>query len=167
MRRWLFSKRLKSLGLRAGFGYGALILGAKSISIGDDVSIMRLSQLHAHDGGSIRIGNNVSINTNTLISAANGGYVEIGNNVAIAQNVVIRASDHVFSDTNRPFKEQGHAGGDIFIEDDVWIAANVVITRNCRIGAHSIVAAGAVVTRDVLPWTLVGGVPAQIIKRRE
>ncbi|HQT26384.1 MAG TPA: acyltransferase, partial [Burkholderiales bacterium] len=84
-----------------------------------------------------------------------------------AQNVVIRAADHAHSSTSEAISKQGHAGGTIIIEDGVWIGANVVVTRNVRIGEHSIVAAGAVVTRDVPPYSIVGGVPARLMKSRK
>ena len=57
--------------------------------------------------------------------------------------------------------------GEIIIGDGVWIGANVVVTRNVTIGAHSIVAAGAVVTRDVEPYSIVAGVPATLVRRRD
>ena len=56
--------------------------------------------------------------------------------------------------------------GDILIEDDVWISSNSVILPNCTIGKGAIVAAGAVVTNNVEPYTIVGGVPAKLIKKR-
>ena len=57
--------------------------------------------------------------------------------------------------------------GDIFIEDDVWISANSVILPNCRIGKGAIIAAGAVVINNVDSYSIVGGVPAKEIRRRE
>ena len=62
--------------------------------------------------------------------------------------------------------EQSHAGGTIVIEEGVWIGANVVITRNVKIRKHSIVGAGAVVTSDVPPFAIVGGVSAKMIRVR-
>ena len=57
--------------------------------------------------------------------------------------------------------------GDIFIEDDVWISSNSVILPNCRIGKGAIIAAGAVVTNNVESYSIVGGVPAKFIQRRD
>lgn len=57
-------------------------------------------------------------------------------------------------------------GGRIVIGNDVWLGANVVVVANVSIGDHAIVGAGAVVTRDVEPWTIVGGVPARPIGKR-
>jgi galactoside O-acetyltransferase len=154
---------------RAGVGLqldtGIKITGWANISLGNNVTMMRLGAIHAHNGR-LLIGNNVSINTNSCIAPADGGWVEIGDNVLIAQNVVIRAADHRHDEIDRPIIQQGHVGGEIFIEEGVWIGANTVVTRNVRIGAHAIVGAGSVVTRDVAPFTIVGGVPAKLIRRR-
>jgi len=144
---------------------GIRITGWANISLGSNVSMMRLGALDA-DNGKLRIGNNVSINTNACIAPGDGGRVEIGDNVLIAQNVVIRAADHRHDGIDRPIIQQGHVGGDIFIGEGAWIGANAVITKNVRVGAHAIVAAGAVVTRDVAPFTIVGGVPARLIRKR-
>jgi acetyltransferase-like isoleucine patch superfamily enzyme len=56
--------------------------------------------------------------------------------------------------------------GNILIKDNVWIGSNCVILQNCIIGEGSIVAAGSVVTKDVFPFSVVGGIPAKIIKKR-
>jgi len=141
--------------------------GGGNIEIGDNVSIMRYSALYANDNGKIKIGNNVSINSNVCIGGADDGEIEIGDYVLIGQNVVLRASDHEHSSVEIPIMKQGHTGGKIIIEDGVWIGANAIITRNTKIGAHTIIAAGSVVTHDVDPYTIVAGVPAKIIKRRK
>jgi acetyltransferase-like isoleucine patch superfamily enzyme len=96
---------------------------------------------------------------NTII-----GPVSIGNHVNLAQGITVSALNHNFSDTTKRIDEQGISTSQIIIEDDVWIGANAVILAGVRIGSHSVVAAGAVVTHDVPPNTLVGGVPAKIIK---
>jgi acetyltransferase-like isoleucine patch superfamily enzyme len=72
--------------------------------------------------------------------------------------------NHVFDDPDRPFIEQGITAQGIVIEDDVWLGAGVVVTDGVRIGRGAVVAAGAVVTNDVPPHTVVGGVPARIIR---
>lgn len=157
--------RLASLGKSPSFGIGIVITGGKNISIGDYFSMMRYGSMYCHDG-MLQIGDWVSLNQNVLLNAADGGNIIIGNNVLIGPNVVFRASNHVFLDNGRPIRQQGHTGGRIVVEDDVWIGANVVVLPNVIIGAHSVVAAGAVVTNDVEPWTIAGGVPAQKISQR-
>ena len=57
--------------------------------------------------------------------------------------------------------------GEIIIEDNVWISSNCVILPNCKIGEGSIVAAGAVVTKDIEPYSIVGGIPAKKIGNRD
>lgn len=165
LRAWLIRKKLKSIGMNPSIGMGVIITGGSGIRVGNCFTIMRHSALYAHDG-EITIGDNVSINTNVSIGAADNGLIVIGNNVIIAQNVVLRASDHRYENIDIPIVNQGHTGGRIIVEDDVWIGANVVVTRNTRIGCHSIVAAGAIVTKDVEPYSIVGGVPAKLIRKR-
>jgi galactoside O-acetyltransferase len=140
------------------------IFGAKRIRIGDDFAMDEDGTISA-EGGRLSIGNRVSINRNVFIDAS-GGRIEIGDDVLIGPNVVLRASDHVFESASIPINRQGHRGDVIVVGDDVWIAANVVVTSGVTIGAHSLVAAGAVVTNDVEPWSLVGGVPARLIRKR-
>lgn len=165
-RKWKF----KIMGGKCGKGLklhiGTFVIGCKNIKIGNNVAIMRFSMLASKDG-QINIGDNVCVNTNTHIDASDGGRITIGNNVLIAQNVVIRASNHDFKNTLIPMNLQGHVGGEIIIEDDVWIGANVVITSNVKIMSHSIIAAGAVVTKDVPSYSIYGGVPARLLKYRK
>ena len=113
------------------------------------------------------MGDNISSNSNTCIGAANGGEIIIKNNVLIANNVVIRATDHAFESVKKPIIKQGHNGGKIVIGEDCWICANVVITKGVIIGDHSVVAAGSVVTKDVEPFSVVGGCPAKLIRKRD
>ena len=140
--------------------------GMENIFLGHRFTMMRDGSLNAHDGGSLRIGNDISINTNVCLAAGNGGRIIIGDNVLIGPNTVLRASNHIFRSRDIPIKSQGHSSGTIIIEDDVWLGANVVVVADVKIGAHAVVAAGAVVTKDVQPWTIVGGVPAVAIGKR-
>lgn len=143
---------------------GVCMTGFENIEIGDNVSIMRHCSLYA-DTGLVRIGSNFSMNANSSIDA-NGGEIQIGDNVLVAQNVVFRAADHCFETLEKPIREQGHKRGSIVVGNDCWIAANVVVTRNVTIGERSIVGAGSVLTKDVAPFSIVGGVPAKLIKTR-
>lgn len=165
LRRLAFGRGLARLGARSSFDTGIIVTGGKNISIGDDFAMLRNGSLYAHDG-EIRIGDRVSMNSNVCVGAADGGRIVIGSDVLIGPNAVLRASDHIFSSKNRPMREQGHTGGEIIVGDDVWLGANIVIVAGVAIGAHSVVAAGAVVTRNVEPWSVVAGVPARVISRR-
>ena len=93
------------------------------------------------------------------------GPVQIGNHVNLAQGITVSALNHNFADPSLPIDAQGVSLSQIVIEDDVWIGANAVVLPGVRIGRHSVVAAGAVVTRDVPPGSLVAGVPAAVKKR--
>ena len=97
---------------------------------------------------------------NTII-----GPVTIGSHVNLAQGITVTALNHNFKNTNERIDLQGVTTKQVIINDDVWIGANAVILPGVTIGRHAVVAAGAVVTTDVPENTVVGGVPAKIIKR--
>ena len=111
--------------------------------------------------GDVVIGDHTRIGLhNTII-----GPVEIGNNVNLAQGITVTALNHNFSDTNKRIDEQGVSTNPVTIEDDVWVGANAVILPGVTIGERCVVAAGAIVTKDVPPHSLVAGVPAKVIKK--
>lgn len=111
--------------------------------------------------GDVVIGDHTRIGLhNTII-----GPVDIGNHVNLAQGITVTALNHNFSDTNKRIDEQGVSTNPVTIEDDVWVGANAVILPGVTIGEHCVVAAGAVVTKDVPPHSLVVGVPAKVIKK--
>ena len=111
--------------------------------------------------GDVVIGNHTRVGLhNTII-----GPVEIGNHVNLAQGITVTALNHIFADSNKRIDEQGVSTTLVVIGNDVWIGANAVILPGVTIGDHSVVAAGAVVTKDVPPHSLVAGVPAKIIKK--
>ena len=93
------------------------------------------------------------------------GPVCIGNNVNLAQGITVTALNHNFEDTSRRIDEQGISTKPVVIGDDVWIGANAVILPGVTIGRHVVVAAGAVVTKDVPDYSLVAGIPAKVIKQ--
>ena len=95
------------------------------------------------------------------------GPVCIGNHVNLAQGITVTALNHNFTDANSMIDEQGISTKPVIIDDDVWIGANAVILPGVTIGSHVVVAAGAVVTKDVPPYSLVAGVPAKVIKQLE
>jgi galactoside O-acetyltransferase len=145
---------------------GIRVTGWRNISLGRNFRMMRQGQIHAHDGR-LRIGDDVAVNSNVCLAPCDGGQMKIGDNVLIGQNAVLRAADHRYDDIESPIRQQGHCGGSIVVDNDVWICANVVVTKNVRIGAHSIVGAGSVVTIDVAKGSIVGGVPAKLIGMRK
>lgn len=165
-RRWYFGRRLKALGPGGALGVGLLIIGAQNISIGRHFSCWRHCTVAACDDGVIEIGDRVAFNANVYCNACINGRIVLGNDVLIGPNVVMRSSDHVTMALDVPIALQGHVGAEIFVEDDVWLGANVTVIGGVRIGKGAVVAAGAVVSSDVAPYTIVGGVPARLIKPR-
>lgn len=111
--------------------------------------------------GDVTIGHHTRIGLhNTII-----GPVSIGNHVNLAQGITVTALNHNFTDSELRIDEQGVSTNPVTIEDDVWIGANAVILPGVSIGTHCVIAAGAVVTKDVPPHSLVAGVPAKVMKQ--
>ena len=110
--------------------------------------------------GDVTIGDHTRIGIHCTII----GPVCIGNHVNLAQGITVTALNHNFDDKTKRIDEQGITTQPVRIEDDVWIVANAVILPGVSIGQHAVVAAGAVVTKDVPSYCIVGGVPARIIK---
>jgi len=117
-------------------------------------------------GGSIVFGRNFASNEEVIINADIGGNITFGDDCLVGPRVILRTANHQFSDKTKKINSQGHSIGDIHVGDDVWIGANAIILPGVRIGSGSVLAAGAVVTRDVPPFSVVAGVPARIIKKR-
>ncbi len=110
----------------------------------------------------IEIGNNSGISRGCWISG--GGGLIIRNNVIIGPKVIIHTANHNFTSASIPIMYQGHTFKKIVIKDNVWIGAGAIILPGVTIEKNSIVAAGAVVTKNVPKDVIVGGVPAKIIK---
>lgn len=92
----------------------------------------------------------------------------IGNNVMMARECIINPNNHEYCRTDIPMNEQGlRPPRDVVIGDDVWIGSRAMIMPGVHVGDGSIIAAGAVVTKDVPPYSMVGGVPAKVIKYRK
>jgi galactoside O-acetyltransferase len=166
LRRWWFQRTLARLGPGAALGPGLLVLGAKRIEVGSHFSTWRGCTLAACSDGTVTIGDHVSFNAHVYVNACYGGRITIGSDVLIGPNVVLRSSDHRTTDMGTKIRLQGHVPGEIVVEDDVWLSANVTVVGGVRIGRGAVVGANAVVTSDVAPNTIVGGVPARVIGRR-
>lgn len=138
------------------------------IHIGQRSLVMHGSVLHVYNfrnlpQAGIWIGDDALIGEYNVIRGQGG--VRIGHRVYTSPMVQIVAVNHVFDDPSRPFVEQGITAEGITIEDDVWIGSGAVVTDGVRIGRGAVVAAGAVVTSDVPAHTVVGGVPARVLRR--
>lgn len=110
----------------------------------------------------LEVGDHVSIHQNCYIEAEGG--VSIGNEVSIAHQTSMISSDHGWEDLSRPIRDNKVTLRPIIINDDVWIGCGCRILSGVTIHSRSIVAAGAVVNKDVPGHSIVGGVPAKKIK---
>ena len=174
------------IGKRVKIKHASHIKTQGGLSIGDDCQINALSR------GGIEFGNNVSLGSGTIIECTGvirdlGDSLKIGNHVGFAQNcflevrgkitigddcifasgVNMAAENHNFSDVNKPIRQQGATKKGITIGRDCWIGTKVVILDGVTIGDGCVIAAGAVVNKDVPPYSVVGGVPAKILKSRK
>lgn len=110
------------------------------------------------------IGDNVIINQNVIIQGSPSAKVRIGDHVRISFGAIILTAS---LKTGENFIERVHEHKPVVIEDNAWIAAGAVILPGVTIGTGAIVAAGAVVRNSVEPWTIVAGVPAEMIRQLE
>lgn len=136
------------------------VIPFNNFNLGDHATIEDFCTIN-NGVGDIIIGNNTIVGVSNVLI----GPINIGNNVMIAQNVVISGLNHNFEDVSLPPLLQHFNSKLIVIDDDVWIGANVVITAGVTIGKHSIVGAGSVVTKDVLPFCVYVGNPAKMVKK--
>lgn len=139
----------------------------QGIEIGEQTFVMHGSVLHVYNfrdlpHAFIRIGRNSLIGELNVLRGQGG--ITIGDRVYTAPLVQMLAVNHVFDDPTRPMVEQGITAEGIVVEDDVWIGAGAILTDGVRVGRGAVVAAGAVVTQDVPPHTVVGGVPARVLR---
>ena len=132
----------------------------RTFSLGDHSVVESFSCIN-NAVGDVVIGDHTRIGLhNTII-----GPVTIGQHVNLAQGIVVTALNHNYSIPDQQIDQQGVTTAAVTIGNDCWIGANAVILPGVTIGEHSVVAAGAVVTKDVPSHSLVAGVPARIIKQ--
>lgn len=150
-----------------------IILGGRSIHIGARFDAFPGLRIEAFDrhldkrlSPRITIGDRVSINYDCHIGCVN--EITIGNDVLIASRVYISDHGHGSPDYHDidvpPSLRQVYSKGPVVIEDGAWIGEGACILPGVRVGRHAIVGANAVVTHDVPPYTIVGGVPARPLK---
>src|SRR3981189_3765061 len=124
-----------------------------------DESFLLIPPFYTADGDEIHVGKNVFVNQNCTFYDLGG--LDIADDVMIGPNVSIITASHPLEPSQR---HTTTIGNPIAIEKGVWIAAGATIIGGVTVGENSVVAAGAVVTRDVPPNTLVGGNPARVIR---
>lgn len=144
-------------------------LSKGGITIGNNFSLGRNSIIECTGvirelGEELIIGENVGVAANAFIAMR--GKVEIGDNTIFGPGVSIHAENHNFEDLEKPIRLQGATRKGVKIGKDCWIGSKAIILDGVTIGNHVIVAAGAVVNKDVPDYAIVGGVPAKVIKMR-
>lgn len=115
--------------------------------------------------GPITLGQDSSLNVRVTLDGGRAG-ITIGPRCRIATGVTMFAFDHGIA-ADAPVLEQPVRSKGITLGEDVWVCANAGITDGVSVGDHAVVAMGAVVTRDVPAWAIVGGVPARVIGSRQ
>ncbi len=157
------------IGKRLPVSYSKIQVGQKKIralcgkcilaSCGKNVNIER----NATFSSKVTLGDHSGIGINASI----GGTCHIGDNVMMGADCIIYTRNHRFDDITVNMNEQGFMEEKpVYIGDDVWIGGRVTILPGVHIGSHSIVGAGAVVTKDVPEWAIVVGNPAVVKKYR-
>ena len=149
---------------------GQFIGSVQNINLGAGFKMGSNCQLYAEEEfgkSSINILDNVGLNSGVIINANSGNSITIGQDVRIGPYSILRAANHNFQSLDNPIYLQGYQSGDIVVEDDVWIGANVSVLNNVRIGRSSIVGAGCVVTSDIPAYSIAAGVPARVIRQRK
>ncbi len=187
LHRW----RLRACGRRFFLGKDVTLLYPSYLSVGDNVAIGAHSYLNCLSkrgvvfGNNVRLkeyvwlqctahltnigegavlGDNVYIGPHCILGA--GGFLCIGNNVTLGAHVDLLAENHRFDDVNRPINQQGVTRRGITIEDDCWIGNRVIVLDGVTIGRGSVIGAGAVVTKDVPPYSVAAGNPARVLRQR-
>lgn len=135
------------------------------VSLGTRVSILKGFNLTGLENTTIVIGDRTFINFDVLLNGP--GHIKIGKDCLLAPRVALIAVNHIFSDTTRPINIQGHTAKGITIEDDCWLGFGVCVVDGVTIGKGSIIGAGAVVTKDIPPYSIAVGVPAKVVAKRE
>jgi acetyltransferase-like isoleucine patch superfamily enzyme len=137
-------------------GYGRLTLG-KWVFIG------RGNAIRCHEGN-LRIGDKVVFGAKNTINCYLD--VEIGNDCIFADWIYICDFDHRFEDLDVPIRKQGIVKSPVKIGNDCWIGEKSTVLRGVTIGDGSVIASHALVNRDIPPLSVVGGVPARVLKTR-
>ena len=122
------------------FQYGDSLI-AKKFHFRDNFHI------YIEEDGLLIIGENVFFNNNCSITTRK--KITIGKNCIFGENVKIYDHNHKFKDTNKPIYQQGFSSEEVMIEEDCWIASDVIILKGVHIGKHSVIGAGVVVYKNI------------------
>lgn len=147
-RPFIFLKELLLKSQGAKFGKGVVIYSGVWIT----------------PGRNLIVGDYVDIAKDVIITTSGG--VKIGDRTLIGYRTQILSANHSIPPIGQPFPISGDDYRKIIIDNDVWIGANCIITPGVHIGEGAVIAAGSVVTKDVESNSIVGGVPAKLIRKR-
>lgn len=187
-RKLLYRQIFRRMGKAVFIQDGAEFVGSHNIEIGDRVNLFRGVRINARDNNcKIRIGEQVAIERGVDISGGENcrieigertfigpytciggpGDIKIGKNCLIAAHTGIVANNHIFADPILAIRDQGTTQAGIAIEDDCWLGYGVKILDGVTIGKGCVIGAGAVVTKDIPPYSIAVGVPAKAISNRQ
>lgn len=185
---WCRLRRLDAAGIDVRLGRSVLLSHPGRIRLGDRTCLARNVALRANSDArhAVSIGADCTLQDGALLNASMGsievgdrvwigpfcviygnGQVRIGNDVMIAAHTCITSAGHEHQRLDVPMSRQPLTLAPVTIADDVWIGMHCTILPGVSIGRGAIVAAGAVVNHDVVPFAIVGGVPARVIGNRE
>ena len=185
------SRGFKKKGKHIFIGKKVKIKCKKKIKCGSGITIGDYSYIDALSNDGIELGSNISFGRNTIIECtgvirelgeklvindgvgiAANAFIAVRGNIIIGKDTIIgpyfklHSENHKFLDFNTPIRLQGSIRIGVVIGEDCWIGSNVTILDGVRLGKGCIVAAGAVVNKSFDDYSIIGGVPAQIIKNR-
>ena len=143
-----------------GNGLRWVLLKSLAGSCGDNVFVG--THVHIISWHNLHIGKNVSIHRGCYLDAEES--IRIGDEVSIAHDCSFITFEHTWNDLSQPIKYNPTTKAPIHIASDVWLGCAVRVLSGVKVGQRSVIAAGSVVTKDVAAFTLVGGVPAKILK---
>lgn len=142
------------------YGVDGVVLGDRA-KLGAHVRVTTTSHL-ARFGQGLRIGRDTGIGDYAHLGCSGG--VVVGDDVIVGPFLTVHSQEHRFADAEVPIRNQGTVERAVVIEDDVWIGARVTILAGSRVGRGSVVAAGAVVSGEFPPFSLIAGVPARRVR---
>jgi len=187
LRSKLYPRLLGRVGRNVTFGTNVVLRHPHKITIGDNVVIDDGCCLDAKGSTNrgISVGNGVFVGRNTILSCKNGDIVlddeanvgfnvevfsaarvRIGRRVLVAAYTYLVGGDHLYDRVDIPVLQQGRTARGIEVDDNVWLGAHVVVADGAVIGRDAIIGAGAVVMGEVPPFYIAAGVPARLIRDR-
>lgn len=143
-----------------GFSSEKILLG-DCVKIGAFSTLSSTSHLSKYGKG-LKMGNNSAVGQFTEFGAAGG--IEIGNDVIMGSYISFHSENHNFIDSSKLIREQGVTSKGIKLGNNIWVGAKVTFLDGCIVGDNSVVAAGAVVNGIYPDNSIIGGIPAKVLK---